>query len=195
MSEGSTFWLENKQAVGTIAVQVGDQKLVIYRDRYYIVINGAAVVKGGKPLRYSRSSLPSLWKKALRGDLPAVQAPPVTELDKPARTTVFRKALVKKEKELSIMPESEPLVSAPDLSPVHPKQPPLKKSARQPGVKAAVQSVVVAECPYCSQKHEIPVEKGRSGKPFFQSCTKCASDFAVRFVQVALFQAQVAGFK
>ncbi|ACM20896.1 hypothetical protein Geob_2545 [Geotalea daltonii FRC-32] len=195
MSEGSTFWLENKQAVGTVAALVGDQKLVIYRDRYYIVINGAAVVKGGKPLRYSRSSLPSLWKKALRGDIPAVQVPPVPESDIPARTAVFRKALVRKEKELSIMPESKPSASAPELSPVHPKQRPLKKSTRQPGVKAAIQSVVAAECPYCSQKHEIPVEKGRSGKPFFQSCTKCASDFAVRFVQVTLFQAQVAGFK
>jgi ssDNA-binding Zn-finger/Zn-ribbon topoisomerase 1 len=61
--------------------------------------------------------------------------------------------------------------------------------------RPAIQSVVAAECPYCNQKHEIPVEKGRSGKPFFQACSRCANDFAVRFVQVSIYQAQVAGFR
>ena len=61
--------------------------------------------------------------------------------------------------------------------------------------QATAQTMVSAECPYCSHKQEIPVEKGRSGKPFFNSCIKCRNDFAVKFVQVTMYQAQVAGFR
>ena len=61
--------------------------------------------------------------------------------------------------------------------------------------KPVAQTMVAAQCPYCGQKHEIPVEKGRNGRPFFVTCTKCTVDFAVRFVPVTLFQAQVAAFK
>ena len=67
MAESVTFSLDNKHSVGTKAAQLGDQLLVNYRDRFYLIMNGTALMKGGKPLRYSLSSLPAVWKKALRG--------------------------------------------------------------------------------------------------------------------------------
>ena len=58
-----------------------------------------------------------------------------------------------------------------------------------------VQAVVAATCPYCNHKQDLPFEKGKSGKPFFVTCTRCNSEFAVRFVPVTMYQAQVAAFK
>ena len=57
------------------------------------------------------------------------------------------------------------------------------------------QTVVAATCPYCSHKQDLPFEKGKNGKPFFVACVRCSSEFAVRFVPVTLYQAQVAAFK
>jgi transcription elongation factor Elf1 len=69
------------------------------------------------------------------------------------------------------------------------------KAPRKIEAKPAIQLPVVANCPYCNARHEIPVEKGKNGKPFFTSCNKCKNEFAVRFVQVTVYQAQVAGFR
>jgi hypothetical protein len=197
MADVVTFWLDNKNAAGTKTAQHGDQMLVSYRDRYYVVKDGSAVMKGGKPLRYSQTSLPGLWKMLLRGDFPptdsAMLITPVN-LEKP---TVTRKPRVKKIKEVSVMPEALADVKASDIPVSSRKQPTEKtpKAAKKSETKQPVQTAVSADCPYCNQKHEIPVEKGRSGKPFFLLCTKCKSEFAVRFVQVTMYQAQVAGFR
>ncbi|MBI5484513.1 MAG: hypothetical protein HY888_08630 [Deltaproteobacteria bacterium] len=59
----------------------------------------------------------------------------------------------------------------------------------------AIQTSVAANCPYCNHKHELPFEKGKNGKPFFVACTRCNTEFAVRFVPVTIYQAQVAAFK
>jgi hypothetical protein len=195
MSEVVTFWLDNKYASGTKAAQLGDQVLVNYRDRCYVVMKGAALMKGSKPLRYSLSSLPAVWKKALRVDPSGDDVPTIMELDKPAQSTAIKKIPLKEANEVSVMPEPTPL--APGAPPVQTKQQVIKarKATRKSDANLAAQTVVAAECPYCGQKHEIPLEKGRRGKPFFHSCTRCKSDFAVRFVQVTIYQAQVAGFR
>ena len=152
-------------------------------------------MKGSKPLRYSPSTLPTVWKKALQVDPSVADGPTIMEPDKPAQSNVIKKTTVKEANEVSVMPEPTPL--APSAPPVQPKQQVIKarKATRKSDANPAAQSVVAAECPYCGQKHEIPVEKGRRGKPFFHSCTSCKSDFAVRFVQVTIYQAQVAGFR
>jgi len=62
-------------------------------------------------------------------------------------------------------------------------------------LKPVVQTAVSANCPECNFKHEFPLEKGKSGKPFFTSCTRCKAEFAVRFVPATIFQAQVAAFR
>jgi hypothetical protein len=54
---------------------------------------------------------------------------------------------------------------------------------------------VAACCPECRFKHELPLEKGKNGRPFFVACAKCKAEFAVRFVPVMVYQAQVAGFR
>ena len=167
------------------------------RDRFYIIRNGTALMKGGRPLRYSQTTLPATWKKALRGDPPQTEVSTSMELEKPAKPTITKKPSVKKEKEVSVMPELTPAEPTPSAPPIQSQQPAQKrtKASRKNEGKQAAQLVVSADCPYCSQKHDIPVEKGRSGKPFFHNCTKCQNDFAVRFVQVTMYQAQVAGFR
>ena len=57
------------------------------------------------------------------------------------------------------------------------------------------QVAVAAICPYCNHKQDLPFEKGKSGKPFFAVCVRCSTEFAVRFVPVTMYQAQVAAFK
>ncbi len=196
MAESVSFWLENKQSIGSRVAQLGDQGLVNYRDRYYVVMNGAALMKGGKPLRYSISSLPAVWKKALRGySTPADVSATVSTMSLKANLPGI--APITKSHETSVVPEQAIVASAPITPGVKPPQSVIKapKSARKPESKQTAQTMVNAECPYCSHKQEIPVEKGRSGKPFFNSCIKCRNDFAVKFVQVTMYQAQVAGFR
>ena len=95
--------------------------------------------------------------------------------------------------------------SAPEFSEeqpltVTPPQSAAKKSATA-RVSAEVkplriaQSVVAATCPYCNHKQDLPFEKGKNGKPFFATCARCSTEFAVRFVPVTVYQAQVAAFK
>jgi len=73
--------------------------------------------------------------------------------------------------------------------------PPISKARRKVEAKPVSQPPVVANCPYCNARHEIPLEKGKNGKPFFIPCNRCKNEFAVRFIQVSMYQAQVAGFR
>ena len=195
MADGVTFWLDNKQSSGTKAAQLGDQTLVNYREKFYVVVNDSAVMKGGKALRYSPTTLPATWKKVLRGDS---SVGTTAEATAPAKPITRKKvATAPKEAGIPVVAEPAPVVAPPvPPAPAAGKQPTQKaaKAAKKVEGKPVAQSVVAADCPHCGQKHEIPVEKGRNGKPFFHVCTKCDSEFAVRFVQVTLFQAQVAGF-
>jgi len=194
MAEAITFWLDNKQAAGTRLGQLDDQILVNYRDRYYVIVNGAAMMKSGRPLRFSNSSLPLSWKKLLKGETAPVLESSYHEEQIDTIPTVSRKMNIIKRKEESSMPDTKKTVTE-DSD--WPKTPAKKSSstARKFAAKPAAQSIVVAECPYCSNRHEIAVERGRNGKPFFQSCSRCSNDFAVKFVQVTVYQAQVAGFR
>lgn len=193
MADIVTFWLDNKSSSGTRIARLGDQLLVQYRDRFYVVEHGAAQTRGGKPLRYSQSSLPSAWKKLVRdGEVPEA-APLQVVVERAANSRATRKAAPRKTTEVSPLPASIPIAPVTDVSDEGLPKP--SKQPKKPASKPSTQSQVAAECPYCTQKHEIPLEKGRSGKPFFFVCSRCSSDFAVRFVQVTVYQAQVAGFK
>jgi hypothetical protein len=197
MTDVLTFWLDNKHASGAKIAQHVEQTLVSYRERYYVVVNGSALMKGGKALRYSRTTLPGVWKKILAGSTPPVEPSPALNTDGLINPPVTRKIRVKKEQEVRFMPEVTPVVSNTDMPLISAKRPAEKppKAPRKSDGKPAAQTAVSAECPYCHQKHEVPVEKGRSGKPFFLTCTKCQNEFAVRLVQVTMYQAQVAGFQ
>lgn len=193
MDEAITFWLDNKISSGFKVAEIGSQALVSYRDKYYIVVGGAALMKGVRPLHYSKSSMPLLWKKALKGILPPTAAVVEHAEDEFLPVTTSTK------KERTVMPKTNPLSSAlPEDQPqtIKPVQSTARKSAATE-IKPVriIQTVVNATCPYCSHKQDLPLEKGKNGKPFFVSCSRCSSDYAVRFVPVTMYQAQVAAFK
>jgi hypothetical protein len=197
MSETVQFWLENKMSAGIKVAAIGFQALVCYRDKYYVVEKDAAHTSGGKPLRYSKSSLPAIWKKALRGEtlpadaliLPADDALPVPTV--PKRDQVRKK---------SPRPPVAPLVEflSPEQAAAKISPSGGSKSLTKPkkaDIKPLAQANVIVACPHCNNRHELPLEKGKSGKPFFMTCEKCSTEFAVRFVPVMMYQAQVAGFR
>lgn len=194
MSEAISFWLDNKMVSALKVAQIGGHTLVDYRGRYYEVTGGAAVMKGSKPLHFSKSSLPSHWKKAVRGDAPAAMPQEADDGIMP-QMSVTRRIRSKQEHEVPAMqetPSPQPATAAPKTAPEQ-KRPP--KPTGKPETRMTAQSTVPAHCPTCGCKQDIPVEKGKNGKPFFLTCPRCTADFAVRFVPVTMFQAQVAGFK
>lgn len=197
MEEAITFWLDNKICSGFKVAEIGIQTLVSYRDKFYLVENGAARMKGVRPLHYSKTSMPLLWKKAMKGIVPPQAAAiehveddflPITTSTKKERTVM--KKTTPSAPEFS---EEQPLVSAP-LQSAPKKSAPARGSAEIKPAKIA-QTVVAATCPYCSHKQDLPFEKGKNGKPFFAACVRCSTEFAVRFVPVTMYQAQVAAFK
>ncbi|GAM09446.1 hypothetical protein OR1_01725 [Geobacter sp. OR-1] len=189
MDEAVSFWLDNRNCAGTKAAQIGNKVLVLYRDRYYVIEGGAAQTRAGKPLRFSASSLPKAWKLALKGKTPAaVTSLPEAELA--PRTQNTKRERKKAEKTVMTETQQEKVPELNVNAPVSAAKPKRKSEA-----KPAAQPPVAANCPYCHARHEIPLEKGKSGKPFFIPCARCKKEFAVRFVQVTMYQAQVAGFQ
>jgi hypothetical protein len=210
MTEGVKFWLDNKSVAGIRVANNADQVLVGYRSRFYLVADGAAVMKGGKPLRYSQTTLPAAWKKILKDDAATTAATTTAAVTpnavpaEPVKSTRTRKARVNTASEEA--PMSEPtLFAPPSEAPEKPHKAarkaaktvnkPADKPAAVPAVNPPAQTSVPVDCPYCQQHQDLPVEKGRSGKPFFHYCAKCREEFAVRFEQVTVFRAQVAGFR
>lgn len=193
MADAVSFWLDNKMSSGIKAAEIGSQVLVLYRERYYVIADGAALMKGGRTIRYAKSTLPNVWKKALRGIMPqlsnalAEAASDEATMPRPTRTKKERIPV----NITSAAPAPVATVAAVPASPTSVKAQPRKK----PEAKPAAQAGVTATCPYCSHKHELPVEKGKNGKAFILVCGKCSTEFAVRFVQVVQYQAQTAGFR
>jgi hypothetical protein len=193
MEEAITFWLDNKICSGFKVSEIGRETLVLYRDKYYVVVGGAALMKGVRPLYYSKTSMPTVWKKALKGIMP----PTAPVVDYPEDENLPVTTSTKKER--TAMQKST--VSTSDLS--EDQQPAIKpahNSAKKSGAAdlkpvKIIQAVVAATCPYCNHKQDLPFEKGKNGKPFFVACVRCSTEFAVRFVPVTIYQAQVAAFK
>lgn len=192
MEETITFWLDNKICSGFKIAEIGSQTLVSYRDKYYIVVGGAARMNGVRPLHYSKTSMPLLWKKAMRGILP----PPVAVTDYAEDeflpiTTSQKKERKPMQKDPAVSEFSEAPPAAAKPAPITAK----KAAATDTKPVKISQAVVTATCPYCNHKQDLPFEKGKNGKPFFVACVRCNSEFAVRFVPVTMYQAQVAAFK
>lgn len=192
-----SFWLDNKIVSAHLIAMIGDQTLVDYRGKFYVIRNGAALMKGSKPLHFSKSSMPLVWKKVLRGEIATINEVDMDDnsLPIPSRS---KKVRIKKQKENEVadMQEivSEQICVKTPLPAVFSNLKTAKQNKKH-DLKPSPQASIPANCPYCNQKHDIPMEKGKNGKPFFLSCTKCTTEFAVRFIPVTMFQAQVAGFK
>jgi hypothetical protein len=187
MEDTITFWLDNKISSGLIMAEVGNQILVLYRDKYYVVVGGAALMKGVRPLHYSKTSMPTVWKNALKGILPQIKPAIDSAEDENMPVTISTK------KERIDMQKSFTPVS--DLPESQLKPTPKKTTTPDAKPVKIAQTVVSALCPYCNHKQDLPFEKGKNGKPFFAACVRCSSEFAVRFVPVTMYQAQVAAFK
>jgi len=197
MEEAITFWLDNKICSGFKVAEIGRQTLVSYRDKFYLVENGAARMNGVRPLHYSKTSMPLLWKKAMKGILP----PPVASIEYaedeflPVTTSTKRERTAMQKNTISAAEISEDQPYAPKPAPAAPKRSAAAKSSTETKPVRIIQAVVEATCPYCHHKQDLPFEKGKNGKPFFVTCARCSSEFAVRFVPVTLYQAQIAAFK
>lgn len=194
MEETITFWLDNKISSGFKVAEIGPQALVMYRDKYYIVIGGAAQMKGVRPLHYSKTSLPTVWKKAMKGIMPPAT---VSNFDHPEDENLPVTTSTKKERAVmpkNIIPQTELSEDQPQV--IRSTSNSVKKSSAA-DIKPVkiIQTVVGATCPYCNHKQDIPIEKGKNGKPFFVTCVRCSTEYAVRFVPVTMYQAQVAAFK
>lgn len=200
MAEAVTFWLDNKVSSGVKVAETGDQTLVCYRDKFYVVEGGAARMKGSRPLHYTRSSLPAAWKKAMAGNQPPAAAIPPGENATLPRTAATGKERPSMEKPAPTGEDQPETVSGAELlrqtspPPAAPARSKARPAAPKSAAKPEAQTLVVAACPYCNHNNELPLEKGKNGKPFFTACTRCQRDFAVRFVPVTAYQAQVAAF-
>ena len=207
MSESVNFWLDNKMSAGIKVAEINDQQLVTYRDKFYVVVNGAAQMRGSKAGHYSRSSLPATWKKVLKGEAPQLQTTePMASVAEDLPISAAETGLARME--VSATPATE--IELPALRPAAPatpepaeapqkSRPPASARPQKPAGKTELpvldQEFVEAKCPYCSQKNEIVLDRNKRGKPFFVACVKCNTEFAVRLVQVTMYQAQVAGFR
>ena len=96
MSEPVQFWLDNKMSAGIKVAAIANQTLVVYREKFYVVEKDAAQSRGGKALRYSRSSLPTIWKKALQGETPPPEGLIVPADDALPTPTTTKRERVKK---------------------------------------------------------------------------------------------------
>ncbi|HIJ95240.1 MAG TPA: hypothetical protein HPP94_05810 [Desulfuromonadales bacterium] len=197
MEEAVTFWLDNKISSGIKLAEIGSQSLVLYREKYYLVERGAARMRGVRPLHFSKTTLPTIWKKAMLGILPPASVAIIHPEDENLPVTIpTKKERTKMLKEnISETARSEEMPSAAPLRPTAPKKAALSRPAADAKPARILQETVAAACPYCSTRHELPFEKGKNGKPFFVACSKCSSEFAVRYVPVTLYQAQVAAFR
>jgi len=199
MSESVRFWLDNKMSAGIKVASIGDQVLVVYRDKYYVVERDAVQMRGGKPLRYSKSSMPAIWKKAINGETPLPAAIKIQSEEALPIASTTNKPRTKKK-----TPHATPFALTENQVPVS-AQPPAQsqpasevkplKNPKNREMKPVAQTTVATHCPNCNHKHEIHLDKGKGGKPFFMSCARCKAEFAVRFVPVTMYQAQVAGFR
>jgi hypothetical protein len=198
MSESVQFWLDNKMSAGIKMAAIGAQSLVVYREKFYVVEKDAAHTKGGKPLRYSKSSLPAIWKRALRGETVSAESLIIPSDDALPMSTFTKRKRVRKESPQEpsdiIVAHQSPVLAQPNASPVSASVPKAQKTVKKADIKPVTQATVTVGCPHCNHRHELPLEKGKNGKPFFMVCAKCTVDFAVRFVPVMVYQAQVAGF-
>lgn len=196
MSEAVQFWLDNKMSAGIKVAAIGSQALVVYREKFYVVEKDAAQTRGGKALRYSNSSLPVIWKKALKGEAPPPEGLVVPRDDALPTPTTTKRVRVKKES-LSPTEHAQPVPQAPvaQTPALAAKAAASLRSSNKMNIKPVAQTTVSANCPECNFKHEFPLEKGKNGKPFLTVCLKCKAEFAIRFVPATIFQAQVAGFR
>jgi len=143
--------------------------------------------------------MPAIWKKAINGETTQPAAiriqseealPMASSTNKPRAKKKTPHSASFAQTEIQVPASAQPLAQS---QPASEAKPP--KSSKNKELKTVTQATVATHCPNCNHKHEIHLDKGKSGKPFFMPCARCKTEFAVRFVPVTVYQAQVAGFR
>jgi len=197
MSVPVQFLLDNNLSDGIKVAEIEEKLLVAYREKYYVVVDGVAQMKGSKPLQYSKVSIPTVWRMSMSEVYPSPSVPLVTAADdSPAGAGPGNDSVQNGPNVPALAEEAQkPLRSTvAERSPQPARSKQVKPAAKVEPIQLA-QEFVEAKCPYCGHKNEIMLDRGRRAKPFFVPCDKCSEEFAVKLVQVLAYQAQVAGFR
>jgi len=210
------FWLDrNKQVYGLVNAKSEGEMLVLYQSRYYVVKGDAAVLRSGRPVRFTTSTLPASWKKILEGVpedgvLPLMEPdstpPKSNDIVPPCSTqTEYRDeeltrsaggetAKIIQDIERKSAMENEPQVQGGEGKAEVKDTPDVpKKTKRGEGKSHKVCEPIAFACPYCNHGAEAPPAR-KDGKPFFHVCEKCSGEYAVRVVPVTIYRAEVAAF-
>lgn len=213
------FWLDrNKQVYGLVNAKSDEEILVLYQSRYYVVRGDAAVLKSGRPVRFTASSLPTSWKKILEG-VPEEGVLPLMEPDSTSSKSNVGAALCPvstenrtEEEAVSLVFESPECVKDTERGGmdmhnegqgqevVETKEEAKevtvapKRTKKGESAKAPKGEPVAFECPYCGHKGEVLHGRKEESKPFFHTCERCTGEFGLRIVPVTIYQAEVAAF-
>lgn len=179
------FWLRDKSVNGTLIARHREEMLVQYQSRFYIV-------RGKTPDKkhFTQSSLPAQWRKRIAGE----SLPPLPPEQAQAQVTdKERTPRAKREGEPEKAVLEGKLMAPAEKAPV--KQPSTLKRRRaaKPSQEAAKDPVDFL-CPYCRTRHSCDATE-RANRPFFENCSKCGKDFAVKIVTKVIHVAVVAGFR
>ncbi|MDD2337710.1 MAG: hypothetical protein PHD01_14180 [Geobacteraceae bacterium] len=200
------FWLDNRQVYGVTHGEIDGDLLVSYQKRFYVIRGDVPLMKNRRPMRFTATTLPAIWKKALLGapdsssqtgqssaavqdDLSPSGPDPIRP--KARKETKALETLGKVQKiERAIMenvnetPKEEIQVEEKRIS---------KRVKKGETGKSTKGEPVIFECPYCNHKAEAPPGR-KDGRPFFHTCEKCNGEFGLRIVPVTAYQAEVAAF-
>jgi DNA-directed RNA polymerase subunit M/transcription elongation factor TFIIS len=213
------FWLDrNKQVYGLVNAKSDEEMLVLYQSRYYVVRGDAAVLRSGRPVRFTTSTLPASWKKILNGG-PEDGVLPLIEPDSTSSKSNVGAALCpvstesrSEEVAISLVLETKDCVEDTERGGmdmysegqgqevVETKEEAKevtvapKRTKKGEGAKAPKGEPVAFECPYCGHKAEVLHGRKEESKPFFQTCERCSGEYGVRIVPVTVYRAEVAAF-
>jgi hypothetical protein len=200
------FWLDNRQVYGVVNGAMDGDLLVSYQKRFYVIRGDVPLMKNRRPLRFTTTTLPALWKKALLGapdsSTQTGQSSATVQPDLgPRRLDPVPPKAPKKIKALENLENVQKIERAVmenvDETPKEEIQVKEKRIAQRAKKgetgKSTKGEPVIFECPYCNQKAEAPSGR-KDGRPFFHTCEKCNGEFGLRIVPVTAYQAEVAAF-
>ena len=211
------FWLDrNKQVYGLVTAKAEGDLLVLYQSRYYIVRGDASILKNGRPVRFTPSTLPASWRRILtgvpeNGTLPLLEPSSTpSKWDRVEVPSPFSTEQRKDETEASHVETAVEATTEKERGGVNMDgegQAPEsnlkkeeegaaaapKRAKKGEGAKTTKGDPITFTCPYCNHRAEAPSAR-KDGKPFFHTCEKCNGEFAVRIVPVTVYQAEVAAF-
>jgi len=153
-------------------------------------------------MRFSATSLPAIWKKALHAATQDGQSSATVQSDlDPRRLGQFQPKAPKKIKALENLENvqeierviMENVEEAPKQEIAVEEKRISKRAKKGETGKITKGEPVIFECPYCNHKAEAPPGR-KDGRPFFHTCEKCNGEFGLRIVPVTAYQAEVAAF-